>query len=51
MKKPVIAIVPKTGESEKDIHESDFEYLKKSYENSIYIADKYEILLCAAAIY
>ena len=31
-----------TGESEKDIHESDFEYLKKSYENSLYIADKYD---------
>ncbi|MGM9533736.1 MAG: dTMP kinase [Intestinibacter sp.] len=30
-----------TGESEKDIHESDFDYLKKSYENSLYIAKKY----------
>ena len=31
-----------TGESQKDIHESDFEYLKKSYENSLYIAQKYD---------
>ena len=31
-----------TGESEKDIHESDFDYLKKSYENSLYIAKKYD---------
>ena len=31
-----------TGESQKDIHESDFEYLKKSYENSLYIAEKYD---------
>ncbi|MBQ6632079.1 MAG: thymidylate kinase, partial [Romboutsia sp.] len=30
-----------TGESEKDIHESDIKYLEKSYENSLYIADKY----------
>ena len=30
-----------TGESEKDIHESNFDYLKKSYENSLYIAKKY----------
>ena len=30
-----------TGESEKDIHESDLIYLEKSYENSLYIADKY----------
>ena len=31
-----------TGESQKDIHESDFDYLKKSYENSLYIAQKYD---------
>lgn len=31
-----------TGESEKDIHESNFDYLKKSYENSLYIAKKYD---------
>lgn len=31
-----------TGESQKDIHESDFDYLKKSYENSLYIAKKYD---------
>ena len=30
-----------TGEEKKDIHESDLNYLKKSYENSLYIADKY----------
>lgn len=30
-----------TGESKKDIHESDVEYLKKSYDNAIEIADKY----------
>lgn len=30
-----------TGEKEKDIHEKDLEYLKKCYENSLYIADKY----------
>lgn len=31
-----------TGEKEKDIHEKDLEYLKKCYENSLYIADKYD---------
>jgi dTMP kinase len=30
-----------TGESKKDIHESDIEYLTRSYNNSLYIADKY----------
>lgn len=30
-----------TGEDEKDIHESDKNYLRKTYNNSIYIADKY----------
>lgn len=30
-----------TGESKKDIHESDIEYLEKSYKNSLHIADKY----------
>lgn len=30
-----------TGEKEKDIHEKDVDYLKKTYENSLYIADKY----------
>lgn len=30
-----------TGENKKDIHESDIEYLRKSYENSLYIAKKY----------
>lgn len=30
-----------TGEDEKDIHESDKNYLKKTYNNSLYIADKY----------
>ncbi len=30
-----------TKESEKDIHERDFSYLKKSYENACYIAKKY----------
>ena len=31
-----------TGESKKDIHESDLDYLEKSYNNSLYIADKYD---------
>lgn len=31
-----------TGEDEKDIHESDKNYLRKTYENSLYIADKYK---------
>ena len=30
-----------TGEKKKDIHERDIKYLEKSYENSLYIADKY----------
>lgn len=30
-----------TGESQKDIHESDIDYLTKSYNNSLYIANKY----------
>lgn len=30
-----------TGESKKDIHESDISYLEKSYNNSLDIADKY----------
>ena len=30
-----------TGEDEKDIHESDKSYLRKTYNNSLYIADKY----------
>ena len=30
-----------TGKSKKDIHESDVDYLTKSYNNSLYIADKY----------
>ncbi|WAW15018.1 dTMP kinase [Peptostreptococcus equinus] len=30
-----------TNESKKDIHESDIEYLKKTYSNSKYVAEKY----------
>lgn len=30
-----------TGEDEKDIHESDKNYLRKTYNNSLHIADKY----------
>lgn len=30
-----------TGEEKKDIHESDISYLEKSYNNALYIADKY----------
>ncbi len=30
-----------TGEDEKDIHESDKSYIRKTYNNSLYIADKY----------
>lgn len=30
-----------TGNSQKDIHESDYPYLIKSYENALYIAHKY----------
>lgn len=31
-----------TGEEEKDIHESNKEYLVNSYKNSLYVADKYK---------
>lgn len=31
-----------TGEDKKDIHESDIKYLEQSYNNSLYIADKYD---------
>ena len=31
-----------TGEDEKDIHESDEEYLRRTYKNSLYIAEKYD---------
>lgn len=31
-----------TGEAKKDIHESDTEYLEKSYYNALYVADKYK---------
>jgi dTMP kinase len=31
-----------TGTQEKDIHESNLEYLKECYNNSLYIAKKYE---------
>jgi dTMP kinase len=30
-----------TGEEQKDIHEENKEYMKKSYENACYIANKY----------
>lgn len=30
-----------TGQSKKDIHESDIDYLTKSYNNALYIADKF----------
>lgn len=30
-----------TGEDKKDIHESDMDYLEKSYNNALFIADKY----------
>lgn len=30
-----------TGEEKKDIHESDIDYLTRSYNNSLYIANKY----------
>lgn len=29
-----------TGEKQKDIHEDNFEYIKKSYENALYVAKK-----------
>lgn len=31
-----------TGESEKDIHEKDSEYMRKTYENSLWVAKKYD---------
>lgn len=31
-----------TGEDKKDIHENDIDYLTKSYNNALYIADKYK---------
>lgn len=31
-----------TGEKKKDIHESDLSYLEQSYNNSLFIADKYD---------
>lgn len=31
-----------TGETKKDIHESDIDYLTKSYNNSLYIAEKFK---------
>lgn len=39
-----------TGNLEKDIHEKDKDYLIKSYENSIYIAEKYnwDIINCVS---
>lgn len=30
------------GDNQKDIHESDFSYLKKSYENAMFVAKKFE---------
>lgn len=30
-----------TNDEKKDIHESDYEYLKKTYENSLFVAKKY----------
>lgn len=30
-----------TGESKKDIHEKDFDYLKRSYHNALYVANKF----------
>lgn len=30
-----------TGKAEKDIHESDGEYLRRSYENAVYISEKF----------
>ena len=30
-----------TGEDKKDIHESDIDYLTKSYNNAVHIANKY----------
>ena len=31
-----------TGDDKKDIHEGDIEYLTRSYNNALYIADKYD---------
>lgn len=38
-----------SGTSERDIHESDAEYLEKSYKNAVYIAEKFnwEHIICA----
>lgn len=38
-----------TGEAEKDIHEGDVGYLRDSYENAVYISEKFgwERILCA----
>lgn len=30
-----------TGDSQKDIHESDIDYLKKSYENAVYVSERF----------
>ena len=37
-----------TGESEKDIHESDSDYLTKSYNNALYVAQKcgWQVIKC-----
>lgn len=37
-----------TGQNKKDIHENDYEYMKKSHDNACYIADKYswEEIMC-----
>lgn len=31
-----------TGQSEKDIHERDIDYMRKTYTNSLWVADKYD---------
>ncbi len=31
-----------TGQSEKDIHERDMDYMRKTYANSLWVADKYD---------
>ncbi|MBO4897727.1 MAG: thymidylate kinase [Clostridia bacterium] len=38
-----------TGEAEKDIHEKDAEYLRRAYENAVYVAEKFgwERIICA----
>lgn len=30
-----------TGDAKKDIHENDVDYLKRSYDNAVYVAEKY----------